>query len=126
MITKAPDPDTGIKISIRNSDSTCQEWDVFLPCDVMVGRNKDCKIHLSDQSVSRQHCRIYFDNTVMIENLSNTNKTYLNDRLLDVPAVLKAGDSIVCGRVTLCVDSIIDLDAEYNERSHSGTVYINV
>ena len=113
-------------ICIRHADDDGQIWDVDLSADVIIGREENCHIRLSEKSVSRQHCRIYKDGIPMIENLSKTNITKVNNSLLNDPAPLNEGDRLACGRITLLVDSIYSSDTGDDESLHSGTVYINV
>src|SRR5512137_3215806 len=45
-----------------------------------IGRSQECTIQLSDDSVSRQHCRVSpGDDGVVLVDLNSTNGTYVND-----------------------------------------------
>ena len=51
-------------------------------------------------SISRNHARLeYLTGLVILRDLGSTNGTYVNDRLLDGPAVLKSGDRFQVGAV---------------------------
>ena len=113
-------------IRIRNANNSEQIWDFDFENDIIIGRYENCHIRLSDKSVSRQHCRIYFNEGFIIENLSNTNKTKLNGSPVETQFMLSDNDSIICGRETLIVDSITCVDSKADENTHSGTVYIYV
>jgi pSer/pThr/pTyr-binding forkhead associated (FHA) protein len=102
-------------IRLRNENAADQVWEVPLVPDVIVGRNANCKIVLTDKSVSRPQCRIYLNGAVMIENLSNSNITQLNGLPLNKPAKLKVGDRMKLGRVTLIVDAVVNTDIRNKE-----------
>ena len=113
-------------ISISNADNCEQAWDVVLMPDVIIGRDDTCHIQLFDKSISRQHCRIFYNGATMIENLSKTNVAKLNGIVLSTPTGLEEGDRIECGRATLMVDSIYCSDTDESEVQRSGTFYIDI
>ena len=113
-------------IKLRNADDTGLVWDKSLMADVKIGRDESCHINLTDKSVSRSQCRIYFNGITMIENLSKTNMTKLNSRLLNLPAALNIGDTLKCGRVSLIVDSIYNNGMIDGDDPYGGTRFINV
>lgn len=119
-----PDPfarkSNEIFLRFQNTKDKAQVWDVILRNELLIGRDKNCQIHISDTSVSHKQCKIYMDTTVMIENLSKSNITRVNGIPFNDPVELKAGDQIKCGRILLDVDF---LDAgELNK----GTIFINI
>ncbi|MBQ3101178.1 MAG: FHA domain-containing protein [Clostridia bacterium] len=72
--------------------------------EVIVGRadapSSDAVITVkNDNSVSGRHCRIYKSNGAFyIQDLGSSNHTYLNQRILTVPSVIKNGDIIKIGK----------------------------
>jgi len=98
------DNDGKLCIIIRNVNSPDQVWDMSMVNEVLIGRDSNCQVCLADISVSHQQCKIYIDNGIMVENISTSNITQLNGEKLNSPAVLKAGDKLKCGIVTLSVD----------------------
>jgi sigma-B regulation protein RsbU (phosphoserine phosphatase) len=65
------------------------------PAGLIMGRQQDCTIVLDNNSVSRQHARIFRINDVWyVEDLKSRNKTYLNHEELQGRAPLKDGDRI--------------------------------
>jgi hypothetical protein len=108
-------------IILRNGDSPEQVYNLKLQGEITIGRGADCQVHLDDKSVSHSQCRIYTQNDyIVIENLSRSNITKLNNADLNSPKPLKKGDKIKCGRVVLSVESIKDTGADV------GTQLLNV
>lgn len=91
-------------ISIKNMSNTLQTWDFPLNKDLTIGRDRSCRICISEPSMSRRQCIIRSDLT--IENVSNSNVTLLNGNSLTIPNKLSKGDIIKCGRITLSVENI--------------------
>jgi hypothetical protein len=71
---------------------------VLPPGATTVGRHPDSDIFLDDVTVSRQHCRILWENgELVVEDSGSTNGTYVNDARVD-RASLAPGDGILVGR----------------------------
>ena len=68
---------------------------------VVIGRESELKEYLHDKNyVSRQHARLtVVAGKVFVENLSHTNKTFLNNAVIpdDTPTALADGDEIGLG-----------------------------
>lgn len=62
----------------------------------------------------------------MVENLSTSNITELNGEKLKLPAALKIGDKLKCGRITLMVEAIYTSDSHNIGDLNKGTMYINI
>ncbi len=61
----------------------------------LLGRSETCDVPLDDQLVSRRHCHILWDGEYCtLEDLRSTNGTFVNDRRLIEPYVLRTGDVI--------------------------------
>jgi pSer/pThr/pTyr-binding forkhead associated (FHA) protein len=70
-----------------------QRW--TLRGSLIIGRDSDCEIVISDRQVSRRHARITASsNGVILEDLGSKNGTHLNGIRLEEPAVLKDGDNV--------------------------------
>ncbi len=68
---------------------------------IEIGRSPNLEICLPEvPSVSRNHARLeYLTGLVILRDLGSTNGTFVNDRLLDGPAVLKSGDRFQIGAI---------------------------
>lgn len=74
----------------------------LVPPETLIGRDAGCHIHIPDSSVSHRHARIYHsDGEWYVEDLGSTNGTYVNDRPLTRPVVLRPGDTVAIGRSML-------------------------
>lgn len=114
-------------IKIRDVNHTEQVWDLPLSNTIMVGRVTECQICVADDSVSRQQCLIYLvENIPTIENKSKSNITRLNGETLNVPRMLRAGDKIKCGRMTLLVDSFYRVTGGSEGNLNKDTRFLNV
>jgi len=92
-------------LTLRNVNNPTQAWSSIIEGDVIVGRQANSQICLLEPSISRVQCKIYQEGSDMIiENLSRSNITILNDTPLGAPCVLNVGDKIKCGRVVLAVE----------------------
>ena len=68
---------------------------------VIIGRAVEATLSLPHPSVSRSHCRVWFeDERFFIEDLGSTNKTYLNGQSV-MRAELSDGDQIGVGNHAL-------------------------
>jgi serine phosphatase RsbU (regulator of sigma subunit) len=62
---------------------------------VVLGRSSKADIVLADRFLSRQHARLFLkEGSWFLEDLGSRNTTFLNDRLVGQPAVLRPGDVI--------------------------------
>lgn len=67
-----------------------------------VGRNPDLSISLDFHGVSRKHFTITVDDSgVTLTDLGSANGTYLNNKKLETPTQLKAGDIIKIGSIAM-------------------------
>ena len=70
--------------------------------EISIGRDRENDIVIPDTYVSHHHAVITLHNNLyVIEDLQSVNHTYVNDRILQGRAYLKAGDLIRIGLVTL-------------------------
>jgi pSer/pThr/pTyr-binding forkhead associated (FHA) protein len=76
---------------------------LLLPGVTRVGRHPYSDIALDHITVSRRHCRIRLDsNGLSLRDLSSTNGSYVNDRLVE-ETPLRAGDRLMIGTFHLLV-----------------------
>jgi pSer/pThr/pTyr-binding forkhead associated (FHA) protein len=67
-----------------------------------IGRGDRCAIRLQDTYVSQVHARLYpKDGAWYVEDLGSTNGTLLNDRRVDAPLEVHAGDVVKVGKTVL-------------------------
>jgi predicted component of type VI protein secretion system len=72
-----------------------------------VGRHDDCLIRIKSSQVSRRHCEFYEDNgRLMIRDLGSSNGTFVNGKRVLGQQILKAGDELTVGGVTLRVATL--------------------
>lgn len=70
--------------------------------EVLIGRDPNCLLTISNEMVSAQHARLsYHHNQWWVEDLHSTNGTFLNGERVYTPTVLVAGDEMTLGRVNL-------------------------
>ncbi len=68
----------------------------------ILGRSPDVEYRVADPHTSREHLKVYFlGDAVEVENLSTTNPTEINGKLLKGRVKLKSGDILKVGRMTL-------------------------
>lgn len=69
---------------------------------ITIGREPDCDLVIADGFVSSRHARIDpSERGPVLKDLESTNGTNVNGRLIKQPTLLKRGDSIVLGKITL-------------------------
>jgi pSer/pThr/pTyr-binding forkhead associated (FHA) protein len=67
-----------------------------------IGRGNGCAIRLEDTYVSQMHARLADrDGAWYVEDLGSTNGTYLNDRRVQAPVEVHAGDVVRVGKTVL-------------------------
>ena len=70
----------------------------FLSGELLVGRNPDCDIVISDSQTSGKHCRFVFENgNMLVEDLKSTNGTTLNGMTFVGKTKVNSGDMIMFG-----------------------------
>jgi hypothetical protein len=72
-----------------------------------VGRHDDCLIRVKSSQVSRRHCEFYEDRgRLMVRDLGSANGTFVNGKRVLGQQILKPGDELTVGSVTLRVASL--------------------
>jgi hypothetical protein len=71
--------------------------------EVTVGRAGGCGVLLgADTFVSQIHARVFRrDGDIFLEDLGSTNGTYLNQKKVTAPVVIRKGDQVQFGRTTM-------------------------
>jgi len=83
---------------------------------VIIGRSPQSQIQIDQESVSRNHCRIWFTgNEFLVRDLGSTNGTYVNDNLVEGEGRLRHGDQLKVGRTILKFIVGDHIEAEYHE-----------
>jgi diguanylate cyclase (GGDEF)-like protein len=87
---------------------------------LIIGREKNNRISLEDEKVSKKHCEVSIIRTwdleeVILKDLDSTNGTYLNGKPIR-KAVLKTGDKIGLGDTVLRFSYNDLLEEEYHSR----------
>ena len=83
---------------------------------VVIGRSPQCEIQVDQESVSRNHCRVWFDGSgFFVHDLGSTNGTYVNDSLVEGEGRLRHGDQLKVGRTILKFIVGDDVEADYHE-----------
>jgi predicted component of type VI protein secretion system len=72
-----------------------------------IGRHDDCLIRIKSAQVSRRHCEVFeVSDKLTIRDLGSSNGTFVNGKKVDGQQVLKPGDELTVGAVTLRVAKI--------------------
>jgi diguanylate cyclase (GGDEF)-like protein len=76
-----------------------------------IGREDNADLHLSDVTVSKRHSRVTVDGRggVTVQDLGSTNGTSVNGHAVVAPSLLRAGDHLDIGGVSLRLD-LLSLD----------------
>jgi two-component system, cell cycle response regulator len=83
---------------------------------ITMGRSSQADVHLDQESVSRNHCKLWKDgHRYFIEDLQSTNGTYVNDELVSGPTDLRDGDQLKVGRTILKFIIGGNIEAQYHE-----------
>jgi len=71
---------------------------------LLIGRDPDCDLCLTDNYVSAKHCRIFFENNeLFIEDQGSTNGTFIDGTQIEKKSALKYGQEIQIGVTELKV-----------------------
>ncbi len=72
-----------------------------------VGRHDDCIIRIKSSQVSRRHCELFdSDGALMVRDLGSSNGTFVNGKRVMGQQLLKVGDELTVGAVTLRVATL--------------------
>jgi len=94
-------------IKLSNVKSPGITWTVPVQGQVLIGRSENADVYLSDQTVSREQCKIVVQNdSLVLIHLSKTNKTFVNGVNVEQSYKLHSGALVKFGHELLHVDSI--------------------
>lgn len=66
----------------------------------LVGREQDCQLRPSSESVSRHHCVFTMDDfSVRLRDLGSTNGTFVNGQRVQGQVILQPGDRVLIGKL---------------------------
>lgn len=102
----------------RTPDFPQHEWPLSQG-EHVVGRSKDCDIVIFDETVSREHARMFVENDVVkIVDLGSRNGTHIGNSRVAEEEVVTVGSAVRFGRIE-CVlaDSRMLQEFEKNEYS---------
>ena len=91
------------KLKIINGVQSGKEFSID-EFPLSIGRSDGNNIQImDDQMVSRIHCTIYIgeNDSLYLSDLNSTNGTYLNNKKLESPILLKSSDKIILGNTIL-------------------------
>ena len=72
-----------------------------------LGRHDDCVIRIKSSQVSRRHCEIHeADGQLTVRDLGSSNGTFVNGKRVLGQQLLKVGDELTVGSVTLRVATL--------------------
>jgi pSer/pThr/pTyr-binding forkhead associated (FHA) protein len=72
-----------------------------------IGRHDDCQIRIKSSQVSRRHCELFeAGGKLAIRDLGSSNGTFVNGKKITGQQVLKPGDELTVGTVTLRVSKL--------------------
>ncbi len=95
---RSPDPTRLVMIAPPQSAGA----QYALAAEMTIGRAPGCTIVIEDGYVSSVHTRVFGrEESWLVEDLGSTNGTYLNQRKVTGPSVLRVGDRITVGNVEL-------------------------
>jgi len=95
-------------------------WDQG-PMVLVVGRDDSAAIGLYDETSSRSHAQVIFQNgSISVVDLGSHNRTWINGRQVTAPTLLCPGDNVQFGRDIRTYDHIVScLADEIRRRSQS-------
>jgi len=114
-------------VRLRNINNQSEVWNIKLDGDILIGRESDCKVCLSESSVSRKQCKLTkVKKGIEVTNISTSNMTLLNGKSLSKSKIIKSGDELKCGRVTLAIEFLHDMYSVSDADLNRGTEFINI
>lgn len=94
-----PLPSMHIQLIMEYANGGVTNLDINIVRSMIFGRSEGCEVKIDDNSLSRQHFVLEVENgQLLIQNLSQTNGTFLNGVLLNSKRVVSLGDEITAGQ----------------------------
>jgi len=95
-------PKKEVHLVIIDNKNQLKEMDKTFAGSMVIGRSSGCDINFPDGEMSRQHCKITFENNHMyIEDMKATNTTIVNGIPVAGRMRLNSGDSILVGQTEI-------------------------
>lgn len=95
------EPPKGCRLIIVAGPDLGLEWSFKQP-EIVIGRDEDCQLVISDIAVSRKHSKITLERgRFLLTDLGSGNGTWLNGDRVNGSVELSPGDEIVIGERTL-------------------------
>lgn len=111
-------------IRISNASNPSESWIINVTSEVTIGRSVGCTIKLDEKSVSREQCKIFLKDTgLVLSNVSSSNPTKLNGKIVTDEMILHPADNIHFGRVTLRVDYIQKIGEESSSTNDQDNIH---
>lgn len=102
-VASPPSKPMGWKLRVGEAEFSLE------PPRVVVGRSRSCDIRLREDTVSRLHAALVWeDNGWTLEDLGSSNGTFLNGQRVVEPQRVKVGDKVRFGAVTATVEGPAD------------------
>src|SRR5262245_51042076 len=93
-----------IRLVVESGAQRRHAFRMRLP-ETVIGRKTGCGIRIPSAEVSRQHCRLRFeDGLVVVEDLESANGTLLNKEPIQGRQVARPGDRLQVGPITFVVE----------------------
>lgn len=74
----------------------------IVDADVVVGRDETAKIRIGSSDVSRLHCSLSaLASGILVKDLGSSNGTFVNGRPIEEPTIMRPGDTLTVGPMTL-------------------------
>jgi predicted component of type VI protein secretion system len=72
----------------------------------LIGRSPKSIVPINDMTISRHHARIVVGDEVIVVDLGSRNGTYLNGERVLAPSVLRHGDKLTVGSLTMMLVAV--------------------
>lgn len=107
ILTKNVSADNKLVIKLTDINNPSKTYRYAVNAGIVIGRNSaESMIAIDDKHVSRKHCRIYeVDGKAYIENLSEHNHTYVNDKIVN-NCLLENSDVIRIGKTSFRIEYV--------------------
>lgn len=110
-------------IKLRDTERQDRSWMLPVSDELLIGRAAHCALRLEDKSVSREQCKItLYPEGAVVVNLSASNQTKKNGRIVDGYAPVQAGDVLTLGRESLRIDSLQVLEKPPQEAAQEAPI----
>jgi len=102
-----PLPSKYVQFVMETADGAVTNLDINIVKSIIFGRAQSCEVTIDDASLSRQHFAVELeDGELFIQNLSETNGTFVNGVALNAKRKLALGDTIAAGQERFVVNKI--------------------